>query len=229
MCVWGRRAWRKEVHLLEYWIATSRVRRAQGNGPRQGGRATLNKILLVFRQKQEAVPVQAQSPFLSIHCLCLCPGVLVTYALIGGQSVFSGSLACDSRAPQTVYSCCEGRHEETSTIRCRYQNRRWQCFRCYQLDSAIERHLPQYSWLYHEPSELLPNHNYPEHMFCSFGFGIHNVLVNTSLILLLLFLIKHIVRDFKISRKFTSDGVQGKLGFSEGKFTTTVESLELLF
>lgn len=75
----------------------------------------------------------------------------------------------------------------------------------------------------------LPNHNYPKHMFCSFGFGIHNVLVNTSLILLLQFLFKHIVRDFKISRKFTSDGVQGKLGFSEGKFTITVESLELLF
>lgn len=56
-----------------YWIATSWVRRAQGNGPRNGGRATLNKILLVFRQKQEAVPVQAQSPFLSIHCLCLLP------------------------------------------------------------------------------------------------------------------------------------------------------------
>lgn len=43
------------------------------NGPRNGGRATLNKILFVFRQKQEAVPVQAQSPFLSIHCLCLLP------------------------------------------------------------------------------------------------------------------------------------------------------------
>lgn len=131
---------------------------SQGNGPRNGGRATLNKILLVFRHKQEAVPVQAQSPFLSIHCLCLLP------------------------KPHSVTHCF-----------------------------------------------YLPNHNYPKHMFCSFGFGIHNVLVNTSLILLLQFIFKHIVRDFKISRKFTSDGVQGKLGFSEGKFTITVESLELLF
>lgn len=84
------------------------------------------------------------------------------------------------------------------------------------------------SQFYQEPSKFLPNREYPKNMFCSFGVGIRKCPGEHFSYSVVEVLLKHIVKHFKISR-LTCDRARGELGFSNGKFTTTVDSLELLF
>lgn len=83
--------------------------------------------------------------------------------------------------------------------------------------------------IYPEPSEFLPNREFPKHMFCAFGLGLRRCPGEHFSYSAVDVFLKQIVRNFKISRKPTCDHGQEELGFSKGKFTTTVDSLELLF
>lgn len=83
--------------------------------------------------------------------------------------------------------------------------------------------------IYHEPSEFLPDREYPKHMFCSFGVGGRKCPGEHFSYSAVEMFLKHLVKNFKITRKPTCDRVPGKLEFSKGKFTTTVDSLDLLF
>lgn len=83
--------------------------------------------------------------------------------------------------------------------------------------------------VYHEPSEFLLDREYPKHMFCSFGVGGRKCPGEHFSYSAVEAFLKHLVKNFKIFRKPTYDRVPGKLEFSKGKFTTTVDSLELLF
>lgn len=83
--------------------------------------------------------------------------------------------------------------------------------------------------VYHEPSEFLPDREYPKHMFCSFGVGARKCPGEHFSYSAVEAFLKYLVKNFKISRKPTCNCVPGKLELSKGKFTTIVDSLELLF